>query len=174
VNRSQKQTGVVLAVTLFMLALLTIIGVSAVTLSTTHFRLVGNLQTANETEMALRSAMEQIACEKSGTDCAPANYNCRSLNICVNNHAIQVEVRPRCNGVAYSSAEGGSISGKNVVDTYWDLEGKIVNDVFGANTTVHWGLMVPKGGPCPQPNPYANNDPNDDPECPALETIPCN
>lgn len=167
-----EQAGVALAVTLFMLALLTIIGVSAVTLSTTHFRLVGNLQTANETEMALRSAMEQIACEKSGTDCAPASYSCRSLNICVNGHPVRVEIRPRCNGVAYSSAEGGSISGKNVVDTYWDLEGKIVNDVFGANTTVHWGLMVPKGGPCPQPNPYAAG--NTAPTCPTPASVSCN
>jgi len=170
-GKSSQQAGVVLAVTLFMLALLTIIGVSAVTLSTTHFRLVGNLQTAIEAEMALRSAMEQAACDKSGTDCAPPTYACRSFNICVNGHSVGVQIRPRCNGVAYSSAEGGSISGKNVVDTYWDLEGKIVNDVFGANTTVHWGLMVPKGGPCPQPNPYAPG--NTAHTCPAPTSVTC-
>ena len=155
-----------------MLALLTIIGVSAVTLSTSHFRLVGNLQNANEAEMALRSAMEQVACEKSGIDCAPTSYDCRSTTICVNGHAIQIEVRPRCNGVAYSSTESTSISGKNIVDTYWDLEGKVVNDIFGANTTVHWGLMLPKGGPCPQPNPYATG--NTPPSCATPPAANCN
>ena len=167
------QAGVALAVTLFMLALLTIIGVSAVTLSTTHFRLVGNLQTANEAEMALRSAMEQVACEKSGTDCAPATYACRSLNICVNGHAVEVQIRPRCNGFAYSSAEGGSISGRNVVDTYWDLEGKMADPTafFGTNISVHWGLMVPKGGPCPQPDPYKEGNP---PACPTPASVSCN
>ena len=67
----KRQTGVVLAVSLFMLALLTIIGVSAITLSTTHFRLVGNLQAANEADMAIRAIVERYACERSGSVCLP-------------------------------------------------------------------------------------------------------
>ena len=145
-----SEGGVALAVTLFMLALLTIIGVSAVTLSNTHFRLVGNLQTANEAEMALRSALEQMACEIEDGVCKEMKYGRRNMNIPVNGHQIQVEINPKCNGAAYVSAEGTSQRSRNSLDTYWDLEAK-VNDVFGTKTTVHWGLMVPLTGRCPQP-----------------------
>lgn len=163
----QQQAGVVLAVTLFMLALLTIIGISAVMLSTTHFRLVGNLQTTIEAEMALRSAIEQVVCEKVDGECRKMTYFCKTINFCVNGRTVPVQIRSSCNGAAFSNSEGGSLSATNILDTYWDMEGKVVDAMFGANTAVHWGLRVPQGGTCPgAPNPL--------PPCEALGAIACN
>ena len=164
-NRSQQQTGVVLAVTLFMLALLTIIGVSAVTLSTTHFRLVGNLQTAHESEMALRSSIEQLVCEKVDGDCSRMEYFCKTMNFCVNGRIVPVQIRSSCNGATKNSES--SLQSSTPLDTYWDMEGKVADTMFGANTVVHWGLMVPKGGACPpRPNPL--------PSCETPGAITCN
>lgn len=169
---NRGQAGIALAVTLFMLALLTLIGVAAITASTSHLRLVGNLQAANEAEMALRAAIEQSVCEKAGSDCAPVTYDCKSLSVCVNGRGVNVEIRPRCLGAAGGDEQGGSLSARQVVDTYWDFEGTAVGDPLGAGMTVHWGLRVPKAGPCPRPNPYAAG--NTPPTCPVPANVTCN
>lgn len=159
------QRGVVLAVTLFILVLLTIIGVSAVMVSTTHFRLVGNLQTANEAEMAMRSAIEHFVCEKNGSECKDITYFCKTMYVCVNGHPLKVEVRSWCNGWARSNPEGSYKD--QFFDTQWDLEGTIADSILGPNTKVHWGVLVPKGGVCPsRPDPL--------PLCEPPATATCN
>lgn len=162
-----RQKGVVLAVTLFMLALLTIIGVSAVTLSTTHFRLVGNLQSANEAEMAMRFAIESFISEKN-TDGILKSFECgKCVNypVCTNDHQVDIKITPKCMGKIPPNSES-SLTKKQPMDGLWDIEAKLSDSSTG---TVHWGLITPKE-PCEADNivcPRVN--------CPAPSvTLTCN
>ncbi|MFM8443319.1 MAG: hypothetical protein ACKN9W_08260 [Methylococcus sp.] len=161
-RKLKRQTGVVLAVSLLMLALLTIIGVSAITLSTNHFRLVGNLQAANEADMAIRAIVERYACERSGSVCLPINRACQRYQTCVNGHAVEVEIRTQCIGASRGQAAGGSISNPNpVFDTHWDIHGTVTQ----TGASAHLGLALPKGGPCPAPTT---------PTCTDATAVTCN
>lgn len=159
-NKRRRESGVALAVTLFMLGLLTVIGVSAIMLSTSHFRLVGNLQAANEAEMAVREAVECVACEKAGAACNPLSYQCKKVAIRVNGRPINVEIRTRCVGVSRGDTEGGTISGTPILDTHWEITGISETGIAG-----RLGIVAPKSGACP---------PTVIPTCSAPASVPCN
>ena len=145
------QSGVALAVTLLMLGLLTLIGVSAVMLSTAHFRLVGNLQSANETEMAVRGAIENFVSGKTDDGAPkepPTCGECKTVGMCVNGHQIDIDITAQCAGNIPTDA-GGSVQdgGKNAV---WDIQGRARDAISGAEIVGHWGLLVPASScqPC--------------------------
>ena len=145
------QSGVALAVTLLMLGLLTIIGVSAVMLSTTHFRLVGNLQSTNETDMAVRSVIENFVSGKTDDGVPkgpPTCGECTTVAMCVNGRQIDIDITAQCVGNTPADA-GGSVQdvGKNAV---WDIQGRARDAISGAEIVGHWGLLVPASScqPC--------------------------
>lgn len=138
-TNKKKQGGVVLAVTLFMLALLTIIGVSAVMLSTTHFRIVGNLQSSNEAEMAMRFAIENFISAKD-IDGSLKDLECEQClyPVCVYGHRIDVTVTSVCTG-RIPSLEGSLKSPQ--IDGSWDIRAIANNQTTSA---IHWGVITPK------------------------------
>lgn len=152
--------GFALAVALFMLVLLTLIGVTAMKLTATHSRIVGNLQEANEKEMAARAAIETYVTDHPTLDCETV-----PVPICIQQRLVCVAVSTTCIGRSIRNPEGGSISGgKPLYDSYWDISARPESDALGAEVTVHWGLMIPLSGYCPQCQPQAVSCPDD--SCP--------
>ena len=132
------QSGVALVVALIMLGLLAIIGVAAVKLSTTHFRVVGNLQAENETKMALQSKVESYIGDP--TSFFPPNGPSRS-SITVNGHAVIVDIGlPRC--VASLTPPDSSIQNPSA-SAVFEICAKAQDTVTGANMTYRWGVNVP-------------------------------
>lgn len=143
--RNFRQSGAALAVALVMLVVLTLIGVTAMKMSATHYRIAGNLQIANEVEMAARNAIEQYVSTHKEIDCGKF-----PVTQCVEGRPICIAVSVRCTGRAISDSEGSSISSdKQVYDSYWEFTAEPESEYQGANVCVHWGLMIPFSGYCP-------------------------
>lgn len=139
-NSRARQAGVVLAVTLFMLALLTIIGISAVMMSTTHFRLVGNLQSEKEVEMAMQMAVEDfISVPKSGhPDAFDPPIGAPTSTLSVNGRPVQVTIsQPRCVGYVESTCSGTTCS------THWEFQAIATDTVTGTCQAYRWGISAP-------------------------------
>jgi hypothetical protein len=139
-NTPHHQSGVALAVTLFMLALLTIIGVSAVMLGTTHFRLVSNLQAEKEAETAMQMAVEHLISVPTGAHADAFNppLDPAAEYIEVNGHSIRVDIsQPRCTGYIESR------SGPDTYPLLWEFRAVTQDDATGANFTFHWGVTAP-------------------------------
>lgn len=133
---SHHQSGVVLTVTLFMLALLTLIGISAVTLSTSHFRLTGNLQAEMETEAALNVVMENYLSSDApfiqpGGVCHPAPQT-----VTVNGRAITVDIEePVCTGI---------IERTDVFTPHiFNIRATATDPLTASSVTAHWGVSIP-------------------------------
>lgn len=146
-----RGSGAALAVTLFMLGLLTIMGVSAIMLGTTHLRQVGNLQAETETKMALDSTVLAYLSDQ-------ANFRVLSdpacLPVSVNGHTVNVDIgMPRC--VALLSPAGGSTENANT--SVFEICARAWDSIMGTNLVMRWGVSVPfaecplapGGDPCP-------------------------
>lgn len=137
---SCQQTGVALAVTLFMLGLLTIIGVSAVMLGATHFRVAGNMQAEQEAEMAMQLAVEDFISVPLGSrpDAFNPPLDPDPTTITVNGHTISVDItQPRCTGYIETTCSGTTCS------TLWELRAVAKDPVMGACLAYRWGISAP-------------------------------
>lgn len=144
-----RETGVTLAVTLFMLVLLTAIGVSAMLLSTTHSRLVSNQQASYELETAVRLGIEQYAYSLRSTTLLDGQTATQTVTL-PNGHSIAVAITLRCLGASKHVPRQGSLSNpQKLFDTHWDVQGLAVDQSTGASITAHRGLMDIQGGKCP-------------------------
>lgn len=155
--------GFALAVALFMLVLLTLIGVTAMKLTATHSRIVGNLQVATEQEMAARAAIETYVTDHPALACEVT-----PISVCIQQRQVCVSVCTKCIGRGVRNPEGGSISGgKPLYDSYWDISATTEPETLGAEVTIHWGLMIPLSGFCPQEGE------GECPICPLGEPVLC-
>lgn len=150
---AHSQTGVVLAVTLFMLLLLTIIGVSAVMMSTTHFRLIGNLQSSYEAEITARNGIVKYL--KNKDDTGQGNeFGCEEATqfvaIPTREELTKVCIVARCLGTAPSPpSEGNSKSYEGPPNALWDVTAITKRDIFSATSVVHAGILLPASSHCP-------------------------
>lgn len=146
-----RHSGAALAVALVMLVVLTLIGVTAMKMSATHFRIAGNLQIANEVEMAARNAIEEFVSSHTVISCGKF-----PVLQCIDGRQICIAVSAQCMGRAVSDSEGSSISSdKQVYDSYWEFVAEPESEYQGANIRVHWGLMIPFSNFCPK---YPSSD----------------
>lgn len=137
-NTRPLQSGVVLAVTLFMLGLLTLIGISAVMLGTTHFRLVGNLQAEKEVEMAMQRAVEEFISVPGRADAFNPPLDPEPVAIAVNGHNISVDLtQPRCIGYVESTDTGTTYA------TLWEFQAVARDTVTGTCLAYRWGVSAP-------------------------------
>lgn len=133
---SCHQSGVVLTVTLFMLALLTLIGISAVTMSTSHFRLTGNLQAEMETEAGLNMVMENYLSSdapfiRPGGVCRPAPQT-----VTVNGRTITVDIEePVCTGIIEKTDV--------FIPHVFDIRATATDPLTGSSVSAHWGISIP-------------------------------
>ena len=147
-GRPTPHIGAALAVTLLMLSLLTIVGVSAVMISTTHFRQIANQQAEYELRMALVSELEAHA-SNSGHLKNTSLYPL-TKTVSVNGHTVTIEIgAPVQVGIIPVAGSGNTIP---VIE----LCGRGTDSVTGAFMTYHVGVSIPfapavaiTGNPCP-------------------------
>jgi type II secretory pathway pseudopilin PulG len=147
-SRTTRQSGVALAVTLLMLGLLMVIGVSAVMMSSTHFRQIANQQAENELRMALLGELEAHASNSGHLK----NLGLYPLtkSVSVNGHTVTIEIG--------TPIHVGSIpvTGSSNTIAVIELCGRGTDTVTGASMTYHVGVSIPfapdvpkTGSPCP-------------------------
>lgn len=154
-----KQLGTVLAVSLVMLTVVTLLGVAALNLSTTNLRLAGNTQAEKEVEAALKTAIETFVSSsdpfmRSGGTCNPAPQT-----VTVQGHAVAVDLdEPFClsavavpgSSTGYTgplSAPGGQVGKEN---TTWEIRGTAWDALTGTRIAGRQGIMIPlPAGNCP-------------------------
>ena len=149
--------GFALAVALFMLVLLTLIGITAMKLTATHSRIVGNLQDSTEKDMAARAAIETYVTDHPILDC-----DAEVITFCIQQRAVCIEVSTSCIDKSISNPGSGSISGgKPLFNSYWDIRARAIpvtpdvddSEPDESEPWVHQGLMIPLSGYCPQCQP---------------------
>jgi hypothetical protein len=170
----RRQSGVSLVVGLIMLVLITVMVTSAVMLSTTNLRAVGNMQSRDEALAAANTAMEQVI---SG----PFFINPVAQTIEVdidNDDTIDYVVAlraPQCIGDAQlpaaaippSSLSLGpafNFAVANFFQTLWELDATVTHVASGTSVRVRQGVRAmltqvqynqwcPPGGASPSPSP---------------------
>lgn len=141
-NTRPFQSGVILAVTLFMLGLLTLLGISAVMLGTTHFRLVGNLQAEKEAEMAMQMAVERFISVPDPTHGRVDAFNPPAApaqsSLTLNGQTITVDItQPRCVGYVESTDTGTTYA------TLWEFQAVARSTATGTCLAYRWGVSAP-------------------------------
>lgn len=144
-----KQRGATLVVGLIMLLVITLLTVSAFTLSSGNLTAVGNMQYRNEAIAAANVAIEQTINVNLAT-INPANYPETVLvDIDQNNtNDYSVEVKlPKCIRATPAPVDTSSLSGENsnMVSssdqlTLWEIEAKATNQATGASVVAVQGI----------------------------------
>ena len=142
------QAGLALLMALIMLGLLSLLGASAVAITTAHLRLVGNLQAAYEAELAARRVIGQWLCDPGKLGCPPLMARCQILPTCINGRRIDVRIETHCTGSRPASAAGESLVA-GMLDTQWDIAATVLT-TGQTRQTYHAGVLVLQGGECPQ------------------------
>ena len=161
-QRSRRQRGATLLISLIMLIVLTLFAVSAIRTGNVGFRIVGNQQAQKLMEAAAQQAIEQVASNLGNFDAAtlilPATTTAQ--RVCVNAAAgdlvvvlpggtpstcpsgTQVDVAPvRC--ISTKVASGGSLTqSMGVYDNVWEIIATVTDSVTGAKAVYHQGIRV--------------------------------
>lgn len=137
-----RQKGAALLVSLMMLVILTLLGISAVNMSTINFKITGNRQASMESSVRTQNAIETVL---SDID----NFASPDTAIAAINN---VNIAPRrC--YSRKTALGYSLTwGLAPEDTNWEVVARYADPVTSAATTIHQGVQVRMtNGSCPTP-----------------------
>jgi len=137
------QRGATLIVSLIMLVVLTLFAVSAINLSNTNLKIVGNMQAQKMMELAAQDAIEQMLSSPTfyGLTAAARNITIFGFNVAV--------AAPQC--ILSVPASGYSAtSGISPEDNDWELVARVSDNLTGAAMALHQGVRVRMlAGNCP-------------------------
>lgn len=145
-----RESGAVLVVGLVLLVVLTLMGVSAINVSTLNLRNVANMQYRQQ---ALNTAQQGVETILSNIDnFSTTTQTNQTLTVTTPNGSLSVLVRaPVClqQAVAIGSQlQNTQQTGFAVKDTYWDYAATVNDTTTGAATTIHQGVMIPMVAGC--------------------------
>jgi len=149
-----RQRGATLLISLVMLVVLTLFALSAINLSTTNLRIVGNMQRQIEATAAAQMAIEQIIGNISNFEAAPTTNTTVAIDI-NNDGATDFSVvvsPPACKYMANAPGYSLSFSGSAPQNTVWDIQATATDSLSGASVTVHQGVKVLMGAGATCPN----------------------
>lgn len=142
VNSVRRQQGSSLLLSLVMLVVLTLLVVSAIRMSNTNLKTVGNMQVKYEATAAAQQAIEQVMSNVNNFYTPAAS----TVSVDVNGDAVADYT------VATSAAEclklvavpGYSVefAASAPKDTYWDIKAVVTDNRTGASATLHQGVRV--------------------------------
>lgn len=141
--RGNQSRGISLVVGLVMLIALTLLVVSAVRMSNSSLRIVGNQQVRAEASAAAQQAIEKvISSATSFYTPAAQNFDIDIDNDGVADYAVQTAA-PVCLQMVASDGYSYDFSQSAPQDTYWDVRA-IATDKRGSGVTVtvHQGVRV--------------------------------
>lgn len=129
-------------ISLVMLIVLTLLVVSAIRMSNTNMKIVGNLQAKNEATTAAQDAIERVMSNLSNFY-TPAQL---SFSIDINNDGVTdytaVTSAPTCIKMIAVDGYGADFAESAPKDTYWDITAVVTDSRTGAAVTVHQGAKV--------------------------------
>lgn len=150
-TRSNRANGSVLVLALILLAIVSVVILSAFQKASSNLRSVGNIQARSEAMAAANRAFEQVI---SGSFLSALNTSV-SISVDINNdgtpdYTVTVAI-PKCPmkvakvaqdaPSGYENMGGGQSAGTYAVD--WELIGTVADTSSGASVTVHEGVRVP-------------------------------
>ena len=137
------QRGATLIVSLIMLVVLTLFAVSAINLSNTNLKIVGNMQAQKMMEMVAQDAIERMLSSPTFYGLAAA-----AQTFSISGFDVDVDA-PQC--ILSVPATGYSAtSGISPEDNDWELVARVTDNLTGAAMALHQGLRVRMlAGNCP-------------------------
>ncbi len=149
-----RQRGSTLLISLVMLVVLTLFALSAINLSTSNLRIVGNMQRQLEATAAAQMAIEQIVGNISNFETAPTTN--QTVAIDLNNDGSSdfsvVVSPPACKSMTNAPGYSFSFSTSAPQNTIWDIQAVATDTASGASVTVHQGIKVLLGAGATCPN----------------------
>lgn len=143
----QRQRGATLVVGLIMLVLVTLMVVTAFTLSSSNLKAVGNMQFRNEAIAAANKAIEQVVSSNFTTATAAETINVDMNSDGTNDYMVTVE-KPDCVRATKagkpppsSTSMPGLATAANW-NTVWNIRAIVTDATTGANVTTHAGVRV--------------------------------
>lgn len=137
-----QQQGAVLIITLIMLSVMTLFGISIMSMQSTEWRVVGNAQAKQRLQADVEQALEDILSDATFFSAALAR------TATVNGNVISIS-SPVCIGVNRISGYS-AVSNVSVYETAWTVEASATDAVTGAVARVTQGVRVSSvAGDCP-------------------------
>jgi type II secretory pathway pseudopilin PulG len=131
----RAQSGATLVIVLIMLVILTLFGISAVNLSNSNLRVVGNLQARKQTEAIALQTAEQVMGSMSYF-----NVPTPAATATVDNYKREISQRV----CQYATAASGYSAIQPIVpeDTLWDFHVTVTDTVSNARARVWQGAKI--------------------------------
>lgn len=137
-----KQRGATLLVGLVMLVVLTLLVVSAIRVSSTNLKVVGNMQVKSEAVAAAQQAIEGILSDVTNFYTPTA----RTTTVDINNDSIADYTvalsAPVCLKLVAVDGYSVDFAESAPKDSYWDIRAVVTDTRTGAAATLHQGAKV--------------------------------
>jgi len=139
---ARQQTGASLLISLVMLVVLTLLVVSAIRMSNSNLKVVGNMQAKNEATSAAQQAIEQVMSNASNFY-TPAP---QTISIDINSdgtadYSVAVAA-PVCLKMVAVPGYSVDFADSAPQDSYWDIKAVVTDPRTGASSTVHQGVKM--------------------------------
>ncbi len=148
-----RQKGAALLISLMMLVILTLLGISAVNMSTINFKIIGNRQASMESSVRTQNAIETILSDINYFS-NPGTNEIVTFTDQISGDTQNINVTPRrCYNK--KTAPGYSLTwGLAPEDSNWEVVANYTDNSTGANATIHQGVKIRMtSGSCPQATP---------------------
>lgn len=132
----RRQLGSSLVLSLVMLVVITLLVVSAVRMSNSNLKIVGNMQSKNEAVAAAQQAIEQEVMANVSNFYTPVDKP-----ILISGFTGTISA-PVCIKKVPVSGYSVDFSASVPSDTYWDIKAVVTNSRTGASVTLHQGAKV--------------------------------
>ena len=146
------QRGATLIVGLIMLAVITLLVISAFTLSSTNLQSVGNMQFRAEAIAATNKAIEQVLSSPFITATTDDQIDVDLNNDGKPDYSVVIR-KPTCvksleqTGASAARGKASSVqlnlpTGPSTYNTVWDIDATVTDPATGASVRVHQGVRV--------------------------------
>lgn len=133
---AKRQQGSSLLLSLVMLVVLTLLVVSAIRMSNSNLKTVGNMQVKNEAVAAAQQAIEQQVMSDVSNFYTPVDQAIAS-----NGYTGTISA-PVCLKMVAIAGYSNDFADSAPKDTYWDVKAVVTDIRTGASATVHQGVKV--------------------------------
>lgn len=141
-----RQRGATLITALLFLVIMTLFAVSAINMSMTNFKIVGNMQAQKQLDAYTKEAIEKTLSSMAQFNLTPAKSTMSTPVGTVNIDA------PVC--IDTRTATGYSAVVQNIIpeDNTWEVTAHVTDSLTGAHTYMHQGVQIRMlAGNCPAP-----------------------
>lgn len=144
----QGQCGATLIIGLIMIVLITLIVVSAFTMSSTNLKSVGNMQIREESLAAVNQAIESVVSSPFAITPVAQSLNVDINKDGINDFTVAVAV-PICTKASIAASAdpsdeelGPGMSSASTWNTEWDIDAQVNDAASGASVRVRQGVRV--------------------------------